>query len=90
MHPDEVYEQVLSDQFDLGLISFANPRRELNVIPGKTSPWCRVLARAPFRAGFEAMRPGIRPARPLGRSLRHVRPRAAGPSGNRSFPSSTR
>jgi DNA-binding transcriptional LysR family regulator len=35
MHPDEVYEQVMSDQFDLGLISFANPRRELNVIPWK-------------------------------------------------------
>ena len=38
MHPDEVYEQVLSDQFDLGLISFANPRRELNVIPWEDQP----------------------------------------------------
>ena len=38
MHPDGVYEQVLSDQFDLGLISFANPRRELNVIPWEDQP----------------------------------------------------
>ena len=33
MHPDRVYERVLNDQSDLGLISFANPRRELTVIP---------------------------------------------------------
>ena len=33
MHPDQVYERVLDDQSDLGLISFANPGRELTVIP---------------------------------------------------------
>ena len=33
MHPDQVYERVLNDQSDLGLISFANPGRELTVIP---------------------------------------------------------
>ena len=38
MHPDEVYEQVLSDQFDLGLLSFATPRRELTVIPWEDQP----------------------------------------------------
>jgi len=32
MHPDQVYEQVLNDQCDLGLISFANPGRELTAI----------------------------------------------------------
>jgi DNA-binding transcriptional LysR family regulator len=32
MHPDQVYERVLNDQSDLGLISFANPGRELTVI----------------------------------------------------------
>lgn len=35
MHPDQVYERVLSDKSDLGLISFANPGRELTVIPWK-------------------------------------------------------
>ena len=32
MHPDQVYDQVLNDQCDLGLISFANPGRELTEI----------------------------------------------------------
>ena len=32
MHPDQVYEQVLNDQCDLGLISFANTGRELTAI----------------------------------------------------------
>ena len=33
MHPNQVYERVLSDQADLGLISFANHGRELTAIP---------------------------------------------------------
>ena len=33
MHPDRVYEHILSDQSDLGLISFANPGRSLTAIP---------------------------------------------------------
>jgi DNA-binding transcriptional LysR family regulator len=33
IHPDQVYERVLNDQSDLGLISFANPGRELTAIP---------------------------------------------------------
>ena len=33
MHPDQVYEQVLGDQCDLGLLSFANPGRSLTAIP---------------------------------------------------------
>ena len=33
MHPDQVYGQVLNDQCDLGLLSFANPGRELTAIP---------------------------------------------------------
>ena len=56
MHPDEVYEQVLSDQFDLGLISFANPRRELNVIPWEDQPM--VVACLP---GHRFSRPGGNP-----------------------------
>ncbi len=33
MHPNEVYDRVLEDQYDLGFISFATPRRDLTVIP---------------------------------------------------------
>ena len=33
MHPDQIYSRVLNDQSDLGLISFANPGRELTAIP---------------------------------------------------------
>ena len=36
MHPDQVYARILGDQSDLGLISFANPRRGLTAIPWKT------------------------------------------------------
>ena len=38
MHPDQVYERVLSDQADLGLISFANPGRELTAHPWRSEP----------------------------------------------------
>ena len=33
MHPDQIYLRVLKGQSDLGLISFANPGRELTAIP---------------------------------------------------------
>ena len=36
MHPDKVYECVLNDQSELGLMSFANPRRDLTIIPWQT------------------------------------------------------
>ena len=35
MHPDQVYEHILSDQSDLGLISYAHRRRGLTAIPWK-------------------------------------------------------
>ena len=38
MHPDQVYAQVLNDQCDLGLISFANPGRELTAIRWEDQP----------------------------------------------------
>ena len=38
MHPDQVYERVLADQCDLGLLSFANPGRALTVIPWVDQP----------------------------------------------------
>lgn len=33
MHPDQIYERILNDQSDLGLISFANPGRGFTAIP---------------------------------------------------------
>lgn len=38
MHPNQVYDHILSDQADLGLISFANPGRGLTVIPWQRQP----------------------------------------------------
>ena len=38
MHPDEICERVLSDQSDLGLLSFASPGRELTAIPWQRQP----------------------------------------------------
>jgi len=38
MHPNQVYEQVLNDRCDLGLLSFANPGRELTAIPWQEQP----------------------------------------------------
>ena len=36
MHPDQAYERVVSDQADLGLISFVNQGRELTAIPWRS------------------------------------------------------
>ncbi len=38
MHPNQVYEHVLTDQTHFGLISFANPGRKLTAIPWRTEP----------------------------------------------------
>ena len=47
MHPDRVYERVLNDQSDLGLISFANPGRELAVIPWQSQAMVVALSAHP-------------------------------------------
>ena len=52
MHPNEVYDRVLEDQYDLGFISFPTPRRDLTVIPWEEQPM------------VVACRPGHRLARP--------------------------
>ncbi len=62
MHPDEVYERVLSEQSDLGLMSFVTPGRELTAIP-----WQRqlmVVACLPTHrfARMAAEQGGVRPA----------------------------
>ena len=62
MHPDEICDRVLSDQSDLGLMSFVTPRRELTAIP-----WQRqlmVVACPPTHrfARMAAEQGGVRPA----------------------------
>ena len=62
MHPDEVYERVLNEQSDLGLMSFVTPGRELTAIP-----WQRqlmVVACLPTHrfARMGAEQGGVRPA----------------------------
>jgi DNA-binding transcriptional LysR family regulator len=38
LHPDRVYERVLRDEADLGIVSFPQTRRELTVIPWRQEP----------------------------------------------------
>ena len=62
MHPDEVSRRILSDQSDLGLMSFVTPGRELTAIP-----WQRqlmVVACPPTHrfAQMVAEQGGVRPA----------------------------
>ncbi|MCX7014072.1 MAG: LysR family transcriptional regulator [Candidatus Sumerlaeota bacterium] len=46
LHPDDVYERVLSEEADLGLISFPRPIRELEVIPWREDPMMLVCSPA--------------------------------------------
>jgi len=64
MHPDEVYAQVLDDQCDLGLISYANPRRELTVIPWQRQTM--VVACPPGHPLAAARLGGVEPSRIAG------------------------
>ena len=61
MHPDQVYETILSDQADLGLISFANPGRGLTVIPWQSQTMA-VVCLPSHRFAQKANTPGgLRP-----------------------------
>ena len=43
-HPDRVYEQVLSEQADLGLVSYPRPRADLVCLPWQDQPMVLVCA----------------------------------------------
>ena len=61
MHPGEICEQVANDRCDLGLMSFAAPRRELAVIPWQRQ--AMVVACPPaHRFAARAAGRGVRPA----------------------------
>ena len=65
MHPNEIYERVLNEQSDLGLLSFVTPGRELTAIPWRRQ--LMVVACLPTHR-FARMAPdqhdqrGVRPA----------------------------
>jgi len=44
VHPDEVYDSILSGQADLGLISFPRSRREIEIIPWRNEPMVLVCS----------------------------------------------
>ena len=91
MHPNQVYERVLSDQADLGLISFANPGRELTAIPWRREPM--VVACLPSHR--LAQRPaspktGVNPAEVAGERFVAFDRGAHHPSGDGPVPATAR
>ena len=58
MHPDQIYTRIQNDQSDLGLISFANPGRDLTAVPWQS----------------QAMVVSCLPAHPFGRRTGAVGP----------------
>ena len=61
VHPNEIFERILNDQADLGLISFVTPKRELTIIPWQRQPM--VVACSPTHrfAQNSLYKKGIRP-----------------------------
>lgn len=57
LHPDQVYEQVLADQADLGLVSYARPRGELACIPWQDQPMALVVSPGHRLAGQSGIDP---------------------------------
>jgi len=62
MHPDEICERVLSDRFDLGLISFVSPRRELTAILWKRQPMVVTFPPTHRFVALASDRGGVRPS----------------------------
>jgi len=44
MHPDDVYDSVLNDEADLGLLSFPRPSRDVAIVPWREEPMTLVCA----------------------------------------------
>jgi DNA-binding transcriptional LysR family regulator len=57
MHPDRVYESVLRDETDLGLISFAHNGQELKAIPWRDEQMVVACLRSHRLAAQKAVRP---------------------------------
>lgn len=69
MHPDQVYERILDDQSDLGLISFATPGRGLTVIPWQSQTMAVVCLPGHRFAETERTAGGLRPRDLAGESF---------------------
>ena len=61
MHPDQIPEQVLNDQSDLGLMSFVTPRRELTAIPWRRQPMVVVCPPSHRIAQLTTTQGGVKP-----------------------------
>ena len=57
LRPDKIYEAVLSDQTDLGMLSYPSPSRELKVIPWREERMVLVVYPAHRVAGREWVEP---------------------------------
>jgi DNA-binding transcriptional LysR family regulator len=58
LRPDKVYEAVLGDRADLGLVSYAEPSRELTAIPWRQERMVVACAPSHSLARFAMVRPG--------------------------------
>jgi DNA-binding transcriptional LysR family regulator len=57
LHPDRVYENVLNEQADIGLISFPRPGKDLVVLPWRNEPMVVVCPPGHRLAGLSAVSP---------------------------------
>jgi DNA-binding transcriptional LysR family regulator len=57
LHPDRVFERVLADEADFGIVSFPPARRELTVIPWRREPMVLACPREHPLAQFSAVNP---------------------------------
>lgn len=57
LHPDEVYDRVLTDQADLGLVSFPRPRAELVCLEWQQQPMVLVAPPGHHLAGQVSLEP---------------------------------
>lgn len=57
LHPDRVFERVLADEADFGIVSFPPARRELTVVPWRREPMVLACAREHPLAQFSAINP---------------------------------
>lgn len=58
LHPDRVYESVLNEEVDLGVVSFPKASRELSVIPWRVEPMVLALSPEHSLARMKEMDPG--------------------------------
>jgi DNA-binding transcriptional LysR family regulator len=65
LRPEKVYESVLEERADLGLVSYPEPNKQIKVIPWRSERMA--VAVAPFHplAGYQRIRPDLLTAQPF-------------------------